>query len=174
VELSVSVNGLVVTIEPLPGTLAGSSFLFQYTVTDSGGLSSALADVTVDVTALPVVTTTTTTTTTTTIPPPCVLGSITMSDTSMPLKFAAPSNLKKDVTVAITVASGYCVGLSLQYDSGGPNALFIQGFGTAAPYIVTLDGHPHGTELWSLGVHVLSVRDGANNLLGTSTLTTTT
>jgi hypothetical protein len=167
------VDNLQVTIEPLPGTLAGSSFTFPYTVTDPGGLS-ATATVTVEVTAFPVVTTTTTTTTTTTIPPPCVLGSITMSHTSMALKFAEPSKLKSDVTIEITVASGYCVGLWLEYDSGGPNALYIQNFGTSAPYIVTLDGHPHGTELWSLGAHVLTVRDGANNLLGTSTLTTTT
>jgi hypothetical protein len=125
-----------------------------------------------------VVTTTTTTTTTTTIPPPCVLGSITMTvdgvaATSVALKTVAPSRLSKDVIVAVSVASGYCVGLTLQYDSGGPNGQYIRNLGDAAPYTVTLE-KPPGTELWSLGPHVLSVRDGANNLLGTTTLTTTT
>jgi Tfp pilus assembly protein PilV len=166
-ELAVTVSGLVLTITPAVGT-AASSFTFQYTVTDPQGLS-ATNDVTVDVTAVAV--TTTTTATTTTIPPPCVLGSMTVSPASMALKGNDPSALDADVTVEITIDSGYCVGLTLQYDTQGPGSQYVQNFGSTALFIITLRGT--GAEKWSLGSHVLEARDGANNLLGTSTLTTT-
>jgi hypothetical protein len=166
-ELTVTVSGLALTITPAAGT-APSSFTFQYTVTDPEGLSDT-ADVDVDVTLVggP----TTTSSTTTTIPPPCVLSSMTVSPSTMALKGNDPSALDADVTVEITIASGYCVGLTLQYDSRGPGSQYVQNFGATAPFIITLDST--GSEKWSLGSHVLEARDGANNLLWTSTLTTT-
>jgi hypothetical protein len=115
--------------------------------------------------------TTTTTATTTTIPPPCVLSSMPVSPSSIALKGNDPSALDADVTVEIAIASGYCVGLTLQYDSGGSGSQYVQNFGETGPFIVTLEST--GAEKWSLGSHVLEARDGANNLLWTSTLTTT-
>ncbi len=69
------------------------------------------------------------------------------------------------------MSGGYCVGLTLQYDTGAPNGQYVLNLGDAPPYDQTLYGHPHGSELWSVGVHVLEVRDGFNNLLATTTLT---
>jgi hypothetical protein len=96
---------------------------------------------------------------------------MTVSPSTMALKGNDPSALDADVTVEITIASGYCVGLTLQYDSRGPGSQYVQNFGATAPFIITLDST--GSEKWSLGSHVLEARDGANNLLWTSTLTTT-
>jgi hypothetical protein len=169
-ELTVAVSDLVLTITPAAGTL-GSSFTFQYTVTDPDG-ASATADVTVDVTDGSAPTTTSPATTTT--QPPCVLGPMTLSDDSVPLKKTPIGKLEYDVIVTITSASGYCVGLTLQYETDGSNEEYVQNLGESAPYTVTLEGHPKGTELWGLGAHELSVYDGANNLLGSRTLTTTT
>ena len=170
-ELTVSISGLVLTITPAAGTL-GSSFTFQYTLTDPDG-AWATADVTVDVTDGSAPTTTSPATTTTT-QPPCVLGSMELSADSMPLKKTPIGKLENDVIVTITIAGGYCVGLTLQYESDGSNEEYIKNFGESAPYTVTLEGHPRGTELWGLGAHELSVYDGARNLLGSRTLTTTT
>ena len=169
-ELTVAISGLVLTITPAAGTL-GSSFTFQYTLTDPDG-ASATADVTVDVTDGSAPTTTSPATTTT--QPPCVLGSMTLSDDSVRLKKTPIGKLGTDVIVTITIASGYCVGLTLQYETDGSNGEYVQNFGESAPYTVTLEGHPKGTELWGLGAHELSVYDGAANLLGSRTLTTTT
>ncbi len=169
-ELTVAISGLVLTITPAAGTL-GSSFSFQYTLTDPDG-ASATADMTVDVTDGSAPTTTSPATTTT--QPPCVLGSMELSDDSVPLKKTPIGKLAKDVVVTITIASGYCVGLTLQYETDGSNEEYVQNFGQSAPYTVTLEGHPKGTELWGLGTHELSVYDGAANLLGSRTLTTTT
>ena len=169
-ELTVTISGLVLTITPAAGTL-GSSFTFQYTMTDPDG-ASATADVTVEVTDGSAPTTTSPATTTT--QPPCVLGSMELSDDSMPLKKTPIGKLQSDVIVEITITSGYCVGLTLQYETDGSNEEYVQNFGESAPYTVTLEGHPKGTELWGLGAHELSVYDGARNMLGSRTLTTTT
>ena len=96
-----------------------------------------------------------------------------MSPNPVQLHSNGTGKLKKDVTVTITVASGYCVGLTLQYITGAPNGQYIQNFGNSAPYTVTLLGHPSGTELWAAGSRVLAVRDGGNNLLAQTTLTVT-
>ena len=97
-----------------------------------------------------------------------------LSADSVPLKKTPIGKLEYDVIVTITSASGYCVGLTLQYETDGSNEEYVQNLGESAPYTVTLEGHPKGTELWGLGAHELSVYDGADNLLGSRTLTTTT
>jgi hypothetical protein len=99
------------------------------------------------------------------------VSSVVASPNPVQLKFSEPSKLKKDVTVTANVVSGYCVGLTLQYDTGAPNGQYVQNLGTSAPYQVILKGHPQGTELWVAGPHVLEVRDGADNLLAQTTLT---
>ena len=97
----------------------------------------------------------------------------TTSPSTMPLKNKTSGKLNNDVQVVATVTGGYCVGLTLQYDTGAPNGQYVQSLGDVAPYDVTLLGHPHGTELWAVGSHVLEVRDGGNNLLAQTTLTVT-
>jgi hypothetical protein len=81
--------------------------------------------------------------------------------------------LKRNVRVTISIASGYCVGLTLQYETGAPNGQYIQNFGNSAPYAVTLLGQPNGTELWASGPHNLVVKDGTGAVLATRTLTVT-
>jgi hypothetical protein len=65
-DVLVTVAGLVLTVT-VPIDRAGSSFTFEYSVTDPSGLS-ATANVTIDVTGTPPTTTTTTPPTTTTTP----------------------------------------------------------------------------------------------------------
>jgi hypothetical protein len=83
------------------------------------------------------------------------------------------AKLKNDVTVTISGLSGYCVGLTLQYDTGAPNNQWVQSFTTSTPYTVTLKGHPSGTELWATGAHVLYVVDGTKQILKQATLMVT-
>jgi prepilin-type N-terminal cleavage/methylation domain-containing protein len=116
-------------------------------------------------------TTTTSSTTTSTTLPPCVVSNVVATPNPVRLKSNPPSKLREDVTVTVTVTGGYCVGLTLQYDTGGPNGQYVQNLGPIAPYQVVLKGHPQGTELWTVGPHVLEVRDGYDNLLGQTTLT---
>lgn len=176
---SAPVSGTLVTITP---TAPAGISVFGYTVTDSHGTSaSSTITVTVSSTATTTTSTTsTTTTTTTTIPattttsvPPCVVSSMTVSPSTVQLTANGSGKLKRDVAVAITVAGGYCVGLTLQYVTGAPNGQYVQNFGTSPPYTVTLLGHPHGTELWAPGVRALNVRDGNGNLLISRNLTVT-
>ena len=91
----------------------------------------------------------------------------------MQLKTTSPAKLKSDVTVTISGLSGYCVGLTLQYDTGAPNNQWVRNFGTSAPYTITLEGHPKGTELWVAGTHVLYVKDGYDRLLKQANLVVT-
>jgi prepilin-type N-terminal cleavage/methylation domain-containing protein len=134
-------------------------------------------------TTVPAATTTTTTTTvagpttstsststTSTTLPPCVVSNVSASPNPVQLKSSSPSKLKKDVTVTATVVSGYCVGLTLQYDTGAPNGQYIQNLGNSPPYQVVLQGHPQGTELWAAGSHVLVVKDGFDNALASTSL----
>jgi hypothetical protein len=83
------------------------------------------------------------------------------------------AKLKTDVTVTISGLSGYCVGLTLQYDTGAPNNQWVQSFSTTSPYTVTLKGQPQGTELWATGSHLLYVVDGNKQTLKQSTLVVT-
>ena len=99
------------------------------------------------------------------------MSNVTATPNPVQLKFNPPSKLKNDVTVTATVTGGYCIGLTLQYDTGGPNGQYIQNLGSSAPYQVVLKGHPQGTELWTVGPHVLEVRDSFDNLLAQTTLT---
>ncbi|MGH9133461.1 MAG: prepilin-type N-terminal cleavage/methylation domain-containing protein [Ilumatobacteraceae bacterium] len=159
-----------------PATAADTTF--TYTVADPGGLN-ATAGIEVQIvdptsTTLPPATTTTTTSTTTTTLPPCVVSSMTLSHNPVKLQNSNPGKLKEDVDVTITLDGGYCVGLTLQYDTGAPNGDYIQNFGDVPPYEVVLRGHPQGSELWAAGAHDLAVRDGSNALLASTTLTVTT
>ena len=166
------VAGLNVTITP---DAAIGTTVLNYTVVDPAG-ASASSTITVNVVATATTTTTsttTTTTTTTTTLPPCVISGMTVSPNPVQLQANGTAKLKKDVKVTITVGSGYCVGLTLQYITGGPNGQYIQNFGNSAPYTVTLVGHPSGTEVWTAGNHVLEVRNGANILLKQATLIVT-
>lgn len=164
-------NGTAVDLVAIdaPGTYA-----LTYEVTDNSG-ATATSTLTVNITAAATTTTTTTstsTTTTTTTLPPCVVSGISVNPGSVKQKFnSSPSKLADDVDVLVNVTGGYCVGLTLQYDTGAPNSQYVQNLGNAAPYDITLYGHPHGTELWATGTHTLEVRDGFDNLLATTTLT---
>jgi hypothetical protein len=182
----VSVSGLTVTL-----TAYGADGLATLTfeVTDPLGASSGPANLDVEITTIPTTPTTTTTsttttsttttsttttsTTTTTTIPPCAVSTMTVSPNPVQLQNNGTSKLKKDVTVTISGLSGYCVGLYLKYDTGAPNNQWIRGFPTSAPYTLELEGHPHGTELWVTGPHVLEVRDGYDRLLKQVTLTVT-
>ncbi len=164
--------GTQLTIVP---QLPTGSKTFTYTVTDPSGLAAS-STVTISVITSATTTTTTTpttTTTTTTVPPPCVVSSMSVSPASVALTARGTGKLRRNVRVSISVASGYCVGLTLQYETGAPNGQYIQNFGTQAPYTVTLLGQPHGTELWSSGPHELVVRDGTGATLATRILTIT-
>jgi hypothetical protein len=98
---------------------------------------------------------------------------MTVDASPVQLKSSSPSKLKKDVVVTISGLSGYCVGLTLQYDTGAPNNQWVRNFGTSAPYTITLEGHPHGTELWVTGTHVLYVKDGNDITLKQANLVVT-
>jgi hypothetical protein len=86
------------------------------------------------------------------------------------LKTAAPALIDTDVKVTVRWTGG-CQGLYLDYDSGGSGALLRQNFGTVSPSVVTLAGHPQGTENWSLGAHALRVLDGNGGPYRSITLT---
>ena len=163
-----TITGLEVTLTPVgaaPGT-----YNLTFAVTDPDG---AFDDATLTIEVVTTATTTTTTTTTSTTLPPCVVSGVTASPSTVKLQNKNSGKLGQDVSVVATVTGGYCVGLTLQYDTGAPNGQYVQSLGDAAPYDVTLRGHPHGTELWAAGSHVLEVRDGGDNLLAQTTLQVT-
>lgn len=118
-------------------------------------------------------TTPTPTSSTTTTIPACTVPTMTVSPNPVQLQNSGTAKLKKDVTVTIDGLAGYCVGLTLQYDTGAPNNQWVRNFPIAPPYTIVLEGHPQGTELWVPGAHVLEVRDGYNNLLNQATLVVT-
>ena len=98
---------------------------------------------------------------------------MTVSPNTVQLQNKNIAKLKNDVLVTISGLSGYCVGLTLQYDTGAPNNQWVRNFGTSAPYTITLKGHPQGTELWATGTHVLYVKDGNNGVLKQANLVVT-
>lgn len=161
------VNGTTVTLTP---TLPAGTSTIGYTVRDPSG---AAASSTLAVTVTTATTTTSSTTTTTTTPPPCVVSSMSVSPSTVALTAKGTGKLKRNVRVSISIGSGYCVGLTLQYETGAPNGQYIQNFGTSPPYVVTLVGQPQGTELWAVGRHDLVVRDGNGTTLATRTLMVT-
>ena len=162
-----SVVGLNVTLTP-DATMG--TFLIPYIVHDPSGAND---DATIEIVISTVATTTSTTSSTTTTIPPCVVSNIIIEDSPVQLSSNGSGKLKKDVKVTAIVQSGYCVGLTLQYDTGAPNGQYVQNLGDAAPYQVTLLGHPHGTELWSTGTKVLRVYDGTDTLLAAGLLEVT-
>ena len=114
-------------------------------------------------------------TTTTTIPP-CVIANIIVENSPVRLSANGTGKLKTDVVVTVVVESGYCVGLTLEYETGGPNAEHSQNLGDAAPYQVRLLSHPQGTELWTTGnksLNVYQVVGTTRQLLGTALLQVT-
>ena len=78
--------------------------------------------------------------------------------------------LKRTVTVTVTVTGGYCLGLRLEYVTGAPNGQYVQNLGDGPTYVAQLLGHPSGSELWSAGDHVLTVKDGFGNFLNSTVL----
>lgn len=168
---TVSISGLDVTLTPVGAV--PNTYVLTYQVTDPAGASDT-ESLTIDITTSATTTsTTTTTTTTTTTLPPCVVSSVTATPNTVKLQNKNSGKLSRDVYVLATVTGGYCVGLTLQYETGAPNGQYVQSLGNAAPYDVQLLGHPHGTELWAAGTHVLEVRDGFDNLLAQTTLVVT-
>lgn len=162
-----SIVGLQVTLTP---DAAMSTVEIDYSVEDPGG---ADADATIKIVVSAAATTTSTSTTTTTTVPPCVVSNVIIEDSPVRLSANGSGKLKKDVVVTAVVQSGYCVGLTLQYDTGAPNGQYVQNLGDAAPYQVRLLAHPQGTELWSTGTKVLNVYDGTNTLLAAALLEVT-
>jgi hypothetical protein len=177
----VSVSGINVTLTAYgtPGTAT-----LTYQVADTLGALSPVKLLTVNLLAAPTsststttstttTTTTTTSTTTTTTVPPCVVGSMSVTPSTVQLQNNTIAKLKNDVIVTIGGLSGYCVGITLQYDTGAPNNQWVRSFPTSAPYTITLEGQPHGTELWSTGTKVLYVKNGSNVVLNQANLVVT-
>jgi hypothetical protein len=158
-----SVVGLQVTLTP--GTNATEDI--DYQVEDPSGET---ANGTISVVVSASATTTSSSTTTTTTVPPCVISNVVIEDSPAKLSANGTGKLKDDVVVTVEVQSGYCVGLTLQYDTGGPNGQYIQNLGDAAPYQISFLSHPQGTELWSTGTKVLYVYDGTDTLLAATLL----
>lgn len=163
----VATNGTTLTITP---TLPTGTSTITYTVRDTAGLTTSA---TISITVVTTATTTSSTTTTTTTPPPCVLSNMSASPSTVALTAKGSGKLKRNVRVTISIASGYCVGLTLHYETGAPNGQYVQNFGNMPPYAVTLLGHPMGTELWAVGPRELVVRDGTGAVLGSRVLTVT-
>lgn len=154
-EWTATAAGLAATITPPSNAVLGD-YTIGYTVTDPGGLASS-STITVTVTG----------------PPPCVISTPVLSQSSVALKKNNPDAISKDVEVSITILSGYCVGLSLNYDTGAPNGQYVRNFGSSGTTrSVTLQGHP-SPELWSAGTKALSVKDGSSLVIGTVNLQVT-
>lgn len=152
-----TVSGTNVTVTPSTTATAATTTL-NYRVTDPGG-ATATSTLAITVTG----------------PPPCVIGGPTLSRTSVPVKNtnSNPDALEQEVTVTITIVSGYCVGLNLRYDTGGPNTQSPRTFSdTGTTRSITLPKH-NSPELWSVGPHLLEVRDSTSTTIGSTTLTVT-
>lgn len=165
-----SVIGLQVTLTPNATT---STIEIQYRVVDPSGLDDG-GVIKVVVSSSP--TTTIGPATTTTTIPPCVIANIIVENSPVRLSANGTGKLKTDVVVTVVVESGYCVGLTLEYETNGPNAEHSQNLGDAAPYQVRLLSHPQGTELWTTGnksLNVYQVVGTTRQLLGTALLQVT-
>lgn len=150
-----TVAGTNVTVTP-PNTAPAGTTTLNYTVTDPVGATAA-SSITITVTA----------------PPPCVVSGPVLSQSSMSVKKNNPDALDKAVTVTITIVSGYCVGLSLRYDTGAPNSQYVRPFGdSGTTRSVVLPNHP-SPELWAVGPHTLEVRDGTSTTIASTNLTVT-
>jgi prepilin-type N-terminal cleavage/methylation domain-containing protein len=150
-----SVSGKSVTVTP-PNTAPSGTTTLNYTVTDPFG-ATASSTLTITVTG----------------PPPCVVSGPALSSTSVPVKKNDPDSLSAEVTVTITIVSGYCVGLSLRYDTGAPNSQYVRTFGTSGTVrSVTLPKHP-SPELWTVGTHALDVQDGTASVIASADLEVT-
>jgi prepilin-type N-terminal cleavage/methylation domain-containing protein len=154
-DWTVTSSGASVTVTT-PNTAPAGSTTLNYTVADQWG-ATASSTLTITVTA----------------PPPCVVTGPTLSRSTDPVKKNDPDSLTHDITVTINIVSGYCVGLSLRYDTGAPNSQYVRIFGDAGTTrSVTLPNHP-SPELWSVGTHALDVWDGTPRIIATTNLVVT-
>ena len=109
-----------------------------------------------------------------TAPPPCDISTPVLSRTSVRLKKNNPDALTNTVDVTITLLSGSCVGLALHYDTGAPGGQYVRNFGNSGTTrTVTLPSHP-SSELWSVGLKALDVKDSSSMVIGTVNLQVTT
>ncbi|MEO6124367.1 MAG: Ig-like domain-containing protein, partial [Ilumatobacteraceae bacterium] len=147
-----SIAGLSVTVTPPSTAVAGTSAI-GYSVTDPSG-ATATATLTITITA----------------PPTCVISTPVLSRSTVALKKNDPDALENDVTVTITIQSGYCAGLALHYDTGAPNGKYVRNFPTSgATRSVILPNHP-SPELWSSGTKTLLVKDSSSTVIGSVNL----
>jgi prepilin-type N-terminal cleavage/methylation domain-containing protein len=150
-----TVSGLQVTVTPSAGAIAGN-FVLNYSVTDPGGLSAS-STLTITVTG----------------PPPCVINTPVLDRYTVQLKKNDPDALRNEVTMTITIVSGYCVGLALHYDTGAPNGQYVRSFSDAGTTrSITLPNHP-SPELWSTGTKALQVKDSSSLVIGSVNLEVT-
>lgn len=150
-----TVSGKNVTVTP-PNTAPAGTTTLNYTVTDPMG-ASASSTLAITVNG----------------PPPCVVTGPTLSQTSVPVKKNDPDALDKEITVTITIVSGYCVGLSLRYITGAPNGQYVRTFSdSGTTRSVVLPNHP-SPELWAVGPRVLDVQDSTSKIIASTTLTVT-
>jgi prepilin-type N-terminal cleavage/methylation domain-containing protein len=164
-ELTVALAGLDFTVTSTALAVLDTTYSFDYTVTDPAG-ETVTATISVEVVAVPYEPADPTYGEA----PPCIVDSMTVNPNPVKLASNGSGKLKNDVVVAISIDSGYCIGLHLEYATGAPDGEYIQNFGNSAPYSITLKGHPHGTELWAAGNHDLYVKDGEDNVLAQATL----
>jgi prepilin-type N-terminal cleavage/methylation domain-containing protein len=147
-----TIAALKVTVTPPATAVAGSSVI-GYKVTDPSG-ATASSTLTITITA----------------PPTCVISTPSLDRSTVSLKKNDPDALTNEVTVTITIVSGYCSGLSLNYDTGAPNGKYIRNFPTSGTTrSVTLPNHP-SPELWSSGTKTLVVKDSTNLVIGSVNL----
>ncbi len=147
-----TVNSLNVTIT-VPTNAVVGVFSVGYRVTDPAG-ATATSTITVNVTG----------------PPPCIISTPTVTPSTVQLKKNNPDALRVKVTVSITIISGYCEGLALYYETGGPNGQSPINFGdVGTTRTVILPSHP-SPELWSVGTKTLQVKDSSATVIGSNTL----
>ena len=79
---------------------------------------------------------------------------MTVNPSTVQLQNKNIGKLKNDVVVTISGLSGYCVGLTLQYDTGAPNNQWVRNFGPRRRTRSRSRATRSGTELWTTGTHV--------------------